>query len=106
MPRYLWKASYTTDGVKGVLKDGGSGRRAAIEQMLDGAGGKLEALYFAFGEADVYVIAELPDNPSAAAVAMAVNGAGTVKLQTSVLLTADEVDAAAKQSVDYRPPGG
>ena len=106
MPRYLWKASYTTDGVKGVVKDGGSGRRAAVKHMIESLGGKLEAFYFAFGDADVYVIADLPDNTSAAAIAMTVNGSGAVNLQTSVLLTADEVDAAAKQSADYRPPGG
>jgi uncharacterized protein with GYD domain len=106
MPRYLWKASYTTDGVKGVVKDGGSGRRAAVQHMIESLGGKLEAFYFAFGDADVYVIADLPDNTSAAAIAMTVNGSGAVNLQTSVLLTADEVDAAAKQSADYRPPGG
>ena len=106
MPRYLWKASYTTDGVKGVVKDGGSGRRAAVQHMIESLGGKLEAFYFAFGDADVYVIANLPDNTSAAAIAMTVNGSGAVNLQTSVLLTADEVDAAAKQSADYRPPGG
>ena len=106
MPRYLWKASYTTEGVKGVLKDGGTGRRAAVEQMVKGLGGNLDAFYFAFGEADVYVIADLPDNKAATAIALAVNSAGAVQLETAVLLTPEEVDEAAKTAVDYRPPGG
>jgi uncharacterized protein with GYD domain len=106
MPRYLWKASYTTEGVKGVIKDGGTGRRESVQKLIESVGGKMEAFYFAFGDADVYVIAELPDNTSAAAAAITVNGSGAVELQTSLLLTPEEVDAAAKQSADYRPPGG
>jgi uncharacterized protein with GYD domain len=106
MPRYLWKASYTTEGVKGVIKDGGTGRRESVQKLIESVGGKMEAFYFAFGDADVYVIADLPDNTSAAAAAITVNGSGAVELQTSLLLTPEEVDAAAKQSADYRPPGG
>lgn len=68
-------------------------------------GGRLESLYFAFGDHDVYVIADLPDNESAAAVALTVNSAGGAAVRTVVLLTPEEVDAAAKRSVDYRPPG-
>jgi uncharacterized protein with GYD domain len=106
MPKYLWQASYTSDGVKGVLSDGGTGRLEAVQRLLDGAGGKLEAFYFAFGEDDVYVIADLPSTEAAAAIALTINASGLVGLKTTLLLTPEEVDAAAKQSVDYRPPGG
>jgi len=106
MPKYLWQASYNSDGVRGVLSDGGTGRREAIEQLVAAAGGQLEAFYFAFGEDDVYVIADLPDTETAAAVALTVNASGLVGLKTTLLLTPEDVDAAAKQSVDYRPPGG
>jgi uncharacterized protein with GYD domain len=106
MPRYLWQASYTPEGVKGVQSAGGSSRRDAIQQLVDGLGGKLESFHFAFGDDDVYVVAELPDNATAAAVAMMVNASGAVRLKTTVLLTPEEVDAASQKSVDYRPPGG
>ncbi|SRR5712691_8377403 len=106
MPKYLWEASYNSDGLKGVVKEGGTGRRAAIEQLVDAAGGKLESFYFAFGESDVVVIADLPDEETATAIALTVNSGGLVSLKTRVLLTPEEVDAAAKRSVDYRPPGG
>jgi uncharacterized protein with GYD domain len=105
MPKYLWQASYTSDGVKGVLQDGGTGRRAAIQKLAEGLGGRLEAFYFAFGSDDVIVIADLPDQKSAAALGLAVNADGRTRLKTVVLLTPEEIDQAAKMSVDYRPPG-
>ena len=105
MAKYLIEANYTPQGVKGVQSGGGSSRRDAIAQMVEGVGGKLESLYFAFGERDVYVIVDLPDNESAAAVALTVNSAGGAAVRTVVLLTPEEVDAAAQRSVDYRPPG-
>lgn len=101
----MWQASYTADGVKGVIKEGGSGRRDAIEKVVADLGGTLEAFYFAFGEDDVYVIAELPDNTTAAAVSLVVGASGAVRIKTSVLLTPDEVDRAAHTSVGYRAPG-
>jgi uncharacterized protein with GYD domain len=106
MPKYLWQASFNSDGVQGVVKEGGTGRRQAIEQLVSSAGGTLEAFYFAFGDSDVVVIADLPDEETAAAIALTVNASGLVAVKTTVLLTPDEVDAAAKRSVDYRPPGG
>ena len=105
MPKYLIEASYTQDGVKGVQSSGGSSRRDAVASMAEGMGGKLESFHFGFGDADAYVIVELPDNEAAAAVAIAVNASGGASAKTTVLLTPEEVDAAAKQSVDYRPPG-
>ncbi len=106
MPKFLFEASYTSDGIKGVQSAGGSSRRDAVAQVAESVGGQLESFYFAFGERDAYVIVELPDNESAAAVALTVNSAGGATVRTVVLLAPDEVDAAAKRSVDYRPPGG
>jgi uncharacterized protein with GYD domain len=105
MTKYLWQASYTADGVKGVLKEGGSGRRDAVEKLIADLGGTLEAFYFAFGEDDVYIISELPDNTTAAAISLAVGSTGAVRIKTSVLLTPDEVDRAVHTTVGYRAPG-
>ena len=105
MPKYLIQASYTAEGVKGLLKDGGSKRRAVAEEAVKSLGGRLEAFYFAFGETDGVLIAELPDNVSAAAVSMVVNASGAIQTKTTVLLTPEEMDKAAKKTVTYRPPG-
>jgi len=103
--KYLWLASYTAEGIKGVLKEGGSSRRDAIEKLVADMGGTLDAFYFAFGEDDVYVIADLPDNTTAAAVSLAVGASGAVRIKTAVLLTPDEVDRAVHTTVGYRAPG-
>ena len=105
MSKFLFEASYTTDGIKGVQSAGGSSRRDAVAQVAESVGGKLESFYFAFGERDAYVVVELPDNESAAAVALTVNASGGATVKTVVLLTPEEVDDAAKRSVDYKPPG-
>jgi uncharacterized protein with GYD domain len=105
MPKFLFEASYTLDGIKGVQSAGGSSRREAVAQVAESVGGQLEAFYFAFGDRDLYVIVDLPDNESAAAVALTVNAAGGATVKTVVLLTPEEVDAAAQRSVEYRPPG-
>jgi uncharacterized protein with GYD domain len=105
MARYLLRVSYTTEGVRGVLKEGGSSRRATVDSMTKGLGGSLEAFYYAFGQDDVYAIAEFPDNVTAAAVSLAVSAAGTARSNVVVLLTPEEVDAATKKTVAYRAPG-
>ena len=105
MPKYLFEASYSLDGIKGVRSAGGSSRRDAVAQVAESVGGRLESFHFAFGESDAYVIVDLPDNESATAVALTVNASGGASVRTAVLLTPEEVDAAAKRSVDYRPPG-
>ena len=105
MPKFLFEASYTPDGVKGVQSEGGTGRRDAVAQVAESVGGQLESFYFAFGDRDAYVVVDLPDHESAAAVALTVNAGGGATVRTVVLLTPDEVDAAAKRSVEYRPPG-
>lgn len=106
MKKYLIKGTYTSDGIKGLIQEGGAGRKMAVEKMLNGAGGKMESFYFAFGEDDVYVIVELPDDIAAAAVALRVNAAGLVKISTTLLLSPDDIDAATKKTVSYRAPGG
>jgi uncharacterized protein with GYD domain len=105
MPKYLFKASYTPTGVAGIQSGGGSARRDAIAQLAESVGGSLESFYFAFGDTDSYVLFDLPDNTAATAVALAVNAAGAATVETIVLVTPEEVDAAAQQSADYRPPG-
>ena len=104
MPKFLFEASYTPDGIKGVQSAGGSRRRDAVAQVASSVGGQLESFYFAFGERDTYVIVELPDNESAAAVAVTVNAAGGATERTVALLTPDEVDdAASDRSPTSRP---
>ena len=105
MPKYLFQVNYVGEGVKGLLKEGGSSRRAATEKMAESMGGKIEAYYFAFGEYDCYVIADLPDNAAAAAVALTVNASSAVAAKTTVLMTPEEVDIAVKRSPSYRAPG-
>jgi uncharacterized protein with GYD domain len=105
MPKFLFEASYTSEGIKGVQSAGGSARRDAVAEVAASVGGQLESFHFAFGDRDAYVIVDLPDTESAAAVALTVNAAGGATVRTVVLLTPEEVDAAAKRSVEYRPPG-
>ena len=105
MPRYLFRARYTQQGISGVLKEGGSGRQAAVEQTLQALGGRAESQYWAFGEDDYILIAELPDNVSAAALAATVAQSGAASITTSPLLTAEEIDQVTQRQVQYRPPG-
>lgn len=105
MPKYLIQAGYKAEGIKGLLKEGGSSRRASVEKSIQSIGGKVEAFYYAFGDTDVFVIADLPDNATAAALALTVSSAGTVTCKTTVLMTPEEIDAAAKKVPNYRPPG-
>ena len=104
MPRFLFEASYTVDGLKGLRRQGGSGRHEAVAKAAQSVGGRLEHFYFAFGDHDAFAVADLPDNKSAAALALAISEAGGASVRTVVLLTPEEVDAAAKHSVEYRPP--
>ncbi len=105
MAKYLFQGSYTEEGLRGLLEEGGSKRREATEQLVKSLGGTLEAYYFAFGDNDFYVIVDTPDNVSASAGSLVANASGAVKVKTIVLLTPEEVDQAVKKTVDYRPPG-
>lgn len=105
MAKYLLEVNYTLDGVRGLLAQGGSARQAAAEAAAESVGGKVEHFLFAFGGTDVYVIAEMPDNVTAAALALAVSAGGGATVKTVVLLSTADLDAAAAKQVSYRPPG-
>jgi uncharacterized protein with GYD domain len=105
MAKYLITASYTTEGVKGLLQAGGTARAEVVRKTVEGLGGRLESLHFAFGADDAVVIVDLPDNVSAAALGLAVSATGHINARTTVLLTPEELDAAAKLQVNYTPPG-
>lgn len=105
MPKYLVRGCYTHEGLKGLMKDGGTGRKAAVTKAVEGLGGKVEAFYFALGEHDVYVVADLPDAIAATTIALAAVSSGAVTLNTVQLLTPEDVDAAIKKTVSYRSPG-
>ena len=105
MSKYLIRANYTLNGTKGLIKKGGSIRRATVEQMLTSLGGKMESFYYALGDTDVFIIADVPDAKSAAAISLTVNAAGGSQVTTIPLMTPEEMDEACKKSVRYRPPG-
>ena len=105
MAKFMIQATYTLDGTKGLIKEGGTARRTAVEQTIKGMGGKLDAFYFAFGQTDVFIIVDVPDAASAAAVSLTVNAAGGAKVTTTPLMMPEEMDAATKKSVQYRAPG-
>lgn len=105
MPKYLWQVAYTVEGSRGLIKEGGTSRRRVAEKLLQEAGGRLEAFYYALGENDVYVIADLPDNVSAVALSLHIAAAGGARIKTIPLLSTEEFDVAANKKVNYRPPG-
>jgi uncharacterized protein with GYD domain len=105
MAKYMFQASYSVEGARGLMREGGSARRDAIARGMEALGGKLEAFYYTFGKDDVVVIAEVPDDVTAAAFSLTVAASGAAAVKTTVLLTPEEIDAATKMSVSYRPPG-
>jgi uncharacterized protein with GYD domain len=104
MPKYLFIGGYTPEGARGVLKEGGTGRRGAVVELMASLGGTVEGYYFAFGNDDVYIVVDLPGPAAAAAASLAVAASGAASLRTVVLLTAEELDAATKLKSTYRPP--
>jgi len=105
MAKYLVEARYTAEGAKGLAREGGTGRRAAAAKAVEGLGGKVESFYYAFGDVDAYVIFDVPDNVSAAALSLAVGQSGGINTKTVVLITPEEMDQAGKKAVDFRLPG-
>ena len=105
MAKFMVKARYNADGVKGVIKEGGSGRVAAVTKLTESLGGKVEAFYFAYGECDAYLIVDVADEATALGLSLAVNASGAVTLQLVPLITAAQMDAATKKSVPYKAPG-
>ena len=105
MPKYLIQANYVGEGIKGLLKEGGSSRRAAIEKLAVSLGGSIESVYYAFGDTDIFIIVDMPDHASMTAVALVAGASGAVTVKTTVLMTPEDVDEAAKKTPNYRPPG-
>jgi len=105
MPKYLFIANYNADGAKGILSAGGTARKTAVAESAAKLGGSLESFYFGFGEDDAYVIVDMPDNVSVAAIGLQVAASGMTTVRTIVLLTPDEIDKAAQAPKTYRPPG-
>jgi uncharacterized protein with GYD domain len=105
MAKYLYYGNLVGDGLKGLLKEGGSGRVAAVKKLFESVGGTMECYYYAFGEYDYFIIADVPDNVSAASVALTVSASGLVRNNTIVLITPEEMDEVAKKSPTYRGPG-
>jgi uncharacterized protein with GYD domain len=105
MPRYMIVASYTAEGEQGLLSKGGSARRASVTEMVGKLGGTVETFDFAFGKDDVFTVVDLPDNVTAAAIGLAVGASGLTTVRTIVLLTPEEIDAAAQMHADYHGPG-
>lgn len=105
MAKYMFQASYTVEGLKGLLQDGGSKRREVLESVVKEMGGTMEVFYYAFGHDDVFGIAEMPDNVSTAALALVITASGAAKVRTVVLLTPEEIDKATQMSISYSPPG-
>jgi uncharacterized protein with GYD domain len=105
MPKYLISANYTAEGMAGVRAAGAKSRVDAVATMLEAMGGRLDSFHFAFGDTDVFVIVDAPDDEAVAAVSIAINGSGAVSTRTTKLLTVEQIDEALRRSVDYRPPG-
>jgi uncharacterized protein with GYD domain len=105
MAKFLVEASYLSKGINGLLKEGGTRRREAVDDLFGSLGGRVEAFYYVFGDRDVIIIGELPDNTSAAALALRVNASGVTTCKTTVLLTPKEIDEAVTRTSTYRPPG-
>ena len=105
MPKYMITSSYTPQGAAGLLKDGGTKRRQAVEKLASDAGGKVESFYFAFGGDDVIVIFDMPDAATMTAASLNIGAAGAISVKTTVLVTPEEVDAATQKPINYQPPG-
>lgn len=105
MAKYLAKVKYSTDGVRGLMKEGGSARVAAVTKLVKSLGGKVESFYFAYGECDAYLIVDVSDEAAALALSMAVNASGAVTLEMVPLITAKQIDEATQKTVKYKAPG-
>jgi uncharacterized protein with GYD domain len=105
MPKFLVKASYNAEGAKGLMKEGGTGRRASLQKLIEGLGGRMEAFYFAYGDDDALIIADVPDVTAGLSLSLAANASGAVRVSTVPLITPEEMDAATKRAVPYRAPG-
>jgi len=106
MPKYLITGSYTAQGAKGVMQEGGSARREVARRVVESVGGTLESFYYAFGTDDIYAVYDAPSHAAASSVSLVIGSAGGFEPRTVVLITPEEIDEAAQMSPEYRPPGG
>jgi uncharacterized protein with GYD domain len=106
VPSYLFRGTYSLEGARGLAREGGTRRRHAVASLIESLGGRLEVFYYAFGETDLFMVVELPDNVTAASASLIVAASGAGTWQTTVLLTAEEMDRAAASGGAYRAPGG
>jgi uncharacterized protein with GYD domain len=105
MAKYLFQITYTEAGLQGVLKEGGYKQREILETAIRSLDGWLEVMYFSFGEVDIYIVTELPDNVSASAFSMIASSAGAARVKTIVLISPEEIEKATKKTINYRPQG-
>lgn len=105
MTKYLFEANYVGEGIKGLMREGGSKRRDALVDALQSVGGSLECFYYAFGDTDVLGVFEVPDEASAAALSLMINSTGNVAVRLKPLLTVEDIDEAARKTPQYRAPG-
>lgn len=105
MPKYLFHVNYVGDGIKGLLRDGGTKRKEVTEKLINSVGGKIESFYFAFGETDLYIIADMPDSAASASISLTSAATGMIAGKTTVLITPEELDKAVKIKPTYQPPG-
>ncbi len=105
MAKFLFRTKYTQAGVSGLLKEGGTRRKEALRKTIEGVGGTLEGFYYAFGDDDLLLIADLPDEESAMAISMFISAAGALKVTTTVLVAPETIDGAVNKNVTYRTPG-
>ncbi|HYZ34821.1 MAG TPA: GYD domain-containing protein [Crenalkalicoccus sp.] len=106
MPKFMIMARYTAEGMQGLRKDKASGREKAVKAACEALGGRLDAIFYALGEDDVFVIIDLPSHVHAAALGANVAASGKATTRTVSLLTVAEMDRALSEEVQYRPPGG
>ena len=105
MAKFLIQGTYTADGTKGLIKEGGTARKAAVQKAVEGLGGKLESFYYTLGGGDVIGVCDMPDTVSGLAFSLAVNASSAVRISTTPILSVEDVDAACKKTVSYRPAG-
>ena len=105
MGKYMMRANYTQAGLAGLMKEGGTGRRRALTEAVEGVGGRMESFYYVFGDRDLLMITEFPDEASAVSVSLAVGAAGALEVDVTVLIEPEAIDEAVKKSVPYRLPG-
>ena len=106
MAKYMFQGSYSLEGARGLLREGGTRRREAVEALVKSLGGRLESFYDAFGDTDLYMIVDLPDHAAAAAASVIVAASGAGRWRTVVLMGPEDMDRAARSGGDYRTPAG